>query len=139
MSQTKPTILLVDDDRALTDLLGLTLRECGFEVTAAHHAIQALTLQHENPRDLLILDINMPGGNGLAVCELLGGDRRTATMPVIIFTGSSDQSTRLRCQTLGARYIHKGDAAVSRVCELARQLLSPETQIHSHTTSLYFG
>jgi CheY-like chemotaxis protein len=138
MNPTQPTVLLVDDDHALTDLLGLALQEFGFETTAAHHAIQALNLQHESPRDLVIMDVNMPGGNGLNVCELLASNLQNQTTPIIIFTGSSDQSTWLRCQTLGAHYIQKGDTAMSRVCELARHLLTPSAQVHSQTC-MYYG
>ena len=58
-------ILIVDDEKMMTELLEDHLRDCGYETFAANSAMEALTLLQRQP-DLIILDINMPGTDGLS-------------------------------------------------------------------------
>lgn len=82
-------ILLVDDDATLAEVTAFALRRAGFLVVLAHTGPEALELwQRENP-DLLILDIQLPGKDGLTICREI---RKTSTVPIIMLTvrGSDD-------------------------------------------------
>ena len=73
--------------------------------------------------DLVILDVNMPGGNGLAVCGMLASDPHYAGIPVIIHTSQADTATRQRCQHLGARYVEKSPQSWAEIGSLVESLI----------------
>ena len=89
----KPTILLADDDSALLNALSIRLREFGYELITATDGYTALALATEKQPDLLILDVNMPAGDGFSVQERLQKTDGHNDVPVIYLTG--DQSERL--------------------------------------------
>ena len=115
-------ILIADDDQALVRVLALRCRNLGLEVQSAPDAMFALSLIHKQPPDVILLDINMPAGDGLAVCEMLANDQRLSKIPVLIMTGQSDQETIDRCRSLHARYIKKSTDLWAQIkpvlCEL---------------------
>lgn len=100
-------VLIADDDPMFARVLAMRCRFLGLEVRTCPDAMFALTLIHKEPPDLVILDIAMPAGNGLAVCEMMASDQRLSGIPVIIVTGNSDEETRYRCQQLHAEYFQK--------------------------------
>jgi DNA-binding response OmpR family regulator len=83
---------------------------------------------HRVQPDLIILDVNMPSGNGFSVCEMLAGDNQLSKIPVLIMTGQSDDETQRRCEKLGARYVVKGAGLWERlepiICDILK--LQPE-------------
>jgi len=105
--QPQKTVLLADDDRAF--LLALTRRcqELGVGVKTAADGLEALMLTVGDVPELLIIDINMPGADGLNVCEKLGQNVPTSGIPIIILTGRSDKETLRRCMLMGAQYVRK--------------------------------
>ena len=118
------TILIADDDKGLIHLLSISLQPLDVKILEAHDAMNALTVIHKSPPDLVILDVNMPAGNGLSVCEMLAGDARLSRLPVIILTGDASDSTLMRCQRMRAHYVRKGPEAVNEVKCLVCRLLS---------------
>jgi len=107
MSIREPHVLIADDDNILTRHLTRAFEAEGFHVTTSPDAMHALNCAHRNRYDLVVMDIHMPAGNGLAACEMLATDKRLRRVPVIILTGSDDTATRLRCQKLGAHHMLK--------------------------------
>ena len=86
-------ILVADDDAVLTHLLESRLRSLGYEVQVTRDALQAWqSLRHGHP-DLLLLDINMPGGTGLAVLRRLKSNHLTRGIPVIVMTAAQEETT----------------------------------------------
>lgn len=80
-------ILIVDDDRDQADALAYALRKQGFEVLLSH-TIQAGRLAAElHLPSLIILDIRLPDGDGLTLCQQLADGHGTCQIPVIILTG----------------------------------------------------
>ena len=79
-----PTILLVDDEPAITDNLGPLLRRAGFEVAVAHDGDQALARLRAASPDLVVLDVLLPGTDGRAVLRQVRQDRRE--VPSILLT-----------------------------------------------------
>lgn len=104
---SQPTVIIADDDSALVQALALRGKEMGLEVFCSPDAMHALLATHRLKPDLIMLDINMPGGNGLSVCEMLAADKSFANIPVIIMTGESGEAVIERCEALGAHYVRK--------------------------------
>ncbi|MCK9899288.1 hypothetical protein CC117_09365 [Parafrankia colletiae] len=75
-----PRLLLVDDDDAIRDMVGTALRSAGFETTVAVDGRDALARLAEMTPDLIVLDVLMPGLDGLEVCRRLRG--RGETTPI---------------------------------------------------------
>lgn len=101
------TVLIVDDDSAFLDALAKRCRSLGLTVHTATDGLKALAMVLKEPPDLLVLDINMPAGNGLGVAERLVEDTTIPPLPVVFCTGRSDPETIERCKALGAHYLLK--------------------------------
>jgi DNA-binding response OmpR family regulator len=93
------SILLVDDDRELIELLAFALKRAGLESIAAHDANGALRMFEERRPDLVVLDINLGGSSGLDVLKEL---RRRAQLPVIMLTALDSEEDKVRGLDLGA-------------------------------------
>lgn len=85
---TGPRLLVVDDDRAVTSLLRRGFSYEGFEVETAADGREALRIARERPPDLVVLDLMMPGIDGLDVCRRLR--MADETMPILILTARDD-------------------------------------------------
>ncbi len=93
------SILVVDDDRDLVDVLTYILRREGYEVIAAYDGEQGWRrFQQESP-ELVVLDANMPGLDGMEVCRRI---REVSTVPVIMLTARTDERDIVRALGLGA-------------------------------------
>jgi len=103
MPQVK--ILVVDDDPVINELIRVTLREEGWEISSARDGEEAIRIVHEKLPDLIILDMMMPRMNGLEVC------RHVTSMfpiPIIMVSAQCDMDTKVRCLNVGAEdYITK--------------------------------
>jgi CheY-like chemotaxis protein len=117
------TILIADDDTGLVRLLRTILEPLASQIRETYDATSALAMIQRSPPNLVIFDINMPGGNGLSACEMLKTDKNTAGIPVIILSGRSDDATRARCTEMGAHFVCKGPEALSEVKRLTVSLL----------------
>jgi two-component system, OmpR family, phosphate regulon response regulator PhoB len=95
-------VLLADDDRVLTNLLSSKLRTLGVETVVAHDAMQALMGAMRSPPDAIVLDIQMPGGNGLETLRKLKANAKTANIPVVVLTGTGNAQTPDQAKSLGA-------------------------------------
>jgi CheY-like chemotaxis protein len=76
------------------------------------------------------LDVEMPAGNGLSVCEMLASDQACRSIPIAILTGRSDPDTIIRCHNLCVYYVEKCPDIWSRLEPLLKELLG-----NSDTTS----
>jgi two-component system KDP operon response regulator KdpE len=93
------TVLVVDDEAATRKYVAANLKARGYEVIVAGDGGEALKLAAERPFDLLILDIGLPGPNGL---EVLAAIRRTMEVPVIMLSVRARESDKVRALDLGA-------------------------------------
>ncbi len=124
--KTKKTILLVDDDADLIDSLGLRCRSIGLNVKTAHNALTAVRLMDNCLPHLVCLDVNMPTGNGIAICEAMASDPLTAEIPVIIMTACCSPETIRKCGDLCAYYIHKSGDLWRRLEPVIYELIDIE-------------
>ncbi len=86
-------ILIVDDQAAVRELVGVTLEIGPYELLTAENGDQALHLAQAELPDLMLLDIQMPGGklDGLDVCRLLKHDDRTKRIYIIMLTAKGQE------------------------------------------------
>nr|WSY53970.1 response regulator [Streptomyces sp. NBC_00886] len=84
-------VLIADDDADIRDLVAFKLTQNGHRVTAVEDGMAALRTAREQPVDLALLDIRMPGLSGLDVCRELRAAPETATLPVIMITARSQE------------------------------------------------
>ena len=104
-------------------LLSQRFSSLGCSVIGVNSALEAINVIHRVAPDLVVLDVNMPSGNGLSVCEMMATDDRLRLIPVIILTGQSDEKTIRRCHDMLVFYVQKGTNIWSRVEPLVRELL----------------
>jgi PAS domain S-box-containing protein len=95
-------ILLVDDDQDTLEFLQLALESAGYEVATAPSAERALERVTLRVPDLFILDLSLPGQDGIRLCRRLKTDTLTAHVPIYMFTGRADEPSRRRAEAAGA-------------------------------------
>jgi len=88
------TILVVDDDANMVDLLNVTLQEAGYAVVAAADGLTALKKARSVMPDLILLDLVLPEMDGFSVCETLRRERPTAQIPIVMLTGLTSTLNR---------------------------------------------
>ena len=99
---TKPALLLIEDDRALADLLMWHFDHEGYEVVRTADGDEALLLAEERTPDLVILDWMIEGVSGIEVCRRLRRRPETAHVPIIMLTARGEESDRIRGLETGA-------------------------------------
>ena len=92
-------VLVVDDDAKTVELVRLYLNRDGYRVVTAYDGIEALRLARESHPDLIVLDLMIPGCNGLDVCRTL---RRESDVPIIMLTARTTEEDKLTGLGLGA-------------------------------------
>lgn len=91
-------VLVIDDDRAVCDVVLHILRRAGFEATGAYDANTGMKVARESRPDIIILDVKMPDVDGLEVLAQLRQDASTKDIVVIAFTGLMIEDASLRFQ-----------------------------------------
>ena len=99
---TKPALLLVEDDRALADLLMWHFDREGYNIVRTADGDEALLLAEERTPDLVILDWMIEGVSGIEVCRRLRRRPATAHVPIIMLTARGEESDRIRGLETGA-------------------------------------
>lgn len=95
-------ILIVDDEPHMCLLMKHTLKKGGYGFHIGHNGQDAVDLARQTSPDLIVMDVNMPGINGLEALRRLKEIPSTCKIPVIILTGCGDIRTRDRSETQGA-------------------------------------
>jgi two-component system, OmpR family, alkaline phosphatase synthesis response regulator PhoP len=118
--------LVVEDDPDIVELIDHYLRAEGFEVEALGNGRQALEKLRGGGHDFVILDLQLPGLDGLSLCAELRHDKRTRSLPVIMLTARGDEADRVVGLEVGADdYVVKPFSPkelVARVRALMRRL-----------------
>ncbi len=104
MENSLPRILVVDDEQAVVDLLAYNLRKAHYEVVTASNGRRALELARQEHPDLILLDLMLPGIDGLEVCRQLRALSRPegAQTPIIMITARGEEVDRVVGLELGA-------------------------------------
>lgn len=125
----KPTILVVDDEEDIVALVELNLAREDYKVLACGTGEQALEIAHSKLPDLMILDLMLPGIDGLEVCRRLKNHPKTMQIPIIILSAKGEEADIVAGLELGADdYITKpfnGKVLVARVRRVLRKSIAP--------------
>lgn len=104
----RPLILLVEDSEPVRDAFSILLEESGYRVAGAADGREALQAVADSPPDLILLDLGLPGVDGIQVVRTLRASPATAAIPVLALTGRDDPATRRACADAGcAAYLVK--------------------------------
>ena len=96
------TVLVVDDETDILDLVSLNLRRNGYKVITADNGITAAETAKAELPDLIVLDLMLPGKDGFTVYKELRADSRTAHIPVLMLTAKGEVNDRIAGLELGA-------------------------------------
>ena len=122
-------ILVIEDSRDIADLIEHYLKGAGYETTLTANGSEGLRLARATPPDAIILDLMLPGMDGLHVCQALRSEDKTAAIPIIMLTARGEEADRIRGLEFGADdYVTKPFSPkelVARVGALLRRVHRP--------------
>src|SRR3954469_26030584 len=98
----KGTILIIDDEKDLIELVRYNLDKEGYDVISAGDGQTGLEIAQRHKLDLIVLDLMMPGMDGLEVCRRLRADARTGRIPLIMLTAKATEADRIVGLELGS-------------------------------------
>ena len=102
MNDTKKQVLIVEDEEDILALLHFNLIKAGYDVECAVCGEEALKKIHEHQPDLMLLDLMLPGIDGLEICRRLRRSRETAELPIIMLTARGEEGDVVSGLELGA-------------------------------------
>jgi two-component system phosphate regulon response regulator PhoB len=124
---TKATILVVDDEEDIRELVELNLSREGYQVLCCETGEQALEQAGAKLPNLIILDLMLPGVDGLEVCKKLRSDPKTESIPIVMLTAKGEEADIVTGLELGADdYVTKpfsGKVLVARVRRILRRVV----------------
>ena len=101
-------LLIADDDKTFCHLLATEMGSKGWRVTIAADAMQTIMYALRVQPNVIVLDIQMPGGTGITALKKLKASTKTAGIPVLVVSGSTDSNMEATLLESGAaRYIPK--------------------------------
>ncbi|NIP24934.1 MAG: response regulator [Phycisphaerae bacterium] len=121
----KATILIVDDEEDIRELVELNLAQEGYGILSCETGEQALETAGSKLPDLIILDLMLPGIDGLEVCKKLKSNHKTENIPIVMLTAKGEEADIVTGLELGADdYVTKpfrGKVLVARVRRILRR------------------
>lgn len=131
------TILLIEDDKSIRELLRSTLEEQGYETLAAEDGPSGLAIALQSVPHLILLDLMLPGLDGFEVCRRLRASLKTSHVPIIVLTARASTPDKLAGLDLGADdYVTKPFDTDELLARVRAQLRRVERSLLSSLTSL---
>jgi CheY-like chemotaxis protein len=123
MKGKRAKVLFVDDEDAMLTIIRFRLETMGYDVVTASGGEETLQRSLADKPDIIILDKNMPGMDGIEVCRKLKDNEQTHRIPVVFFTCQIEKELEARCIESGALgIIYKPD--VAELCDTIKKVLS---------------
>lgn len=97
------TILTIDDQGDVRRLIRMTLEFQGHKVLEAMNAESGIEAARRNKPNMILLDLNMPGVNGMELIKFFAADPDLSATPIVMLTGTDDEATRQRALASGAK------------------------------------
>ncbi len=99
---SRPVVLVVEDEKAIRDLIGFHLEHSGYDAILAEDGSQGFGLISDRVPALVVLDLMLPDMDGLDILKTLRGNERTANLPVILLTARAEEADRILGLEIGA-------------------------------------
>ncbi len=123
---TKKKILIVEDDRDISELIAYNLQREGYEIACLYDGSQAVDFVHKRKPELIILDLMLPEVDGIEICRTLKSDAATKHIPIVMLTAKSEEADVVVGLQMGADdYIPKPFSPrvlVARIKALSRRI-----------------
>jgi len=124
-------VMVVDDDQDLAEMLGIVLTSSGFDVDLVSRGDEALEVFRNNPPDLVLLDVMLPGIDGIEVCRLI---RKESMVPIVMLSAKGETQDIVRGLEAGADdYMQK---PFRDKAELVARIRTRLRRTHSDVTGL---
>ncbi len=131
-AKKQPVILIVEDERSLSDAYQMILRKSGYEVYAAYDGQEALTAVKEHPPTLILLDLRMPRMDGIEFLEHYNLLDEHPEVKVIVFSNYDMQKEIDEAYRLGAeRYILKAWASPKELLQVVENTLASDQDVRT--------
>ncbi len=95
-------VLIIDDEEHIAELIRYNLEAAGYKTVVANNGIDGLSRAREEEPDLVLLDLMLPGIDGLEVCKRLRAEEKTRNVPIIMLTAKSEEIDKILGLELGA-------------------------------------
>ena len=136
LRESKKTIMVVDDNQDLVEIVRLTLESKGFNVRCAYSGKDLFAGLEEQKPDLILLDIMMPEMDGLEVLTRIKGNPDTASIPVILLSAKAlEEDIRVGYKLRADEYITKPFTRTQLMTSINRHLRGPDTRPSPPTAS----
>jgi two-component system, OmpR family, alkaline phosphatase synthesis response regulator PhoP len=133
-------ILVVEDEKDIAELIAHYLTRAGHDVESVGSGSAAVTKVKAAPPDLIVLDLMLPGMDGLLVCQALRADAATAAVPIIMLTARAEEAERIAGLELGADdYVTKPFSPRELTARVAALLRRVHRAPAAPGTSLRYG
>ena len=128
-TMARPRILIIEDERALTDVLTYNFQREGYETILAHDGKEGLRKAQTLLPDIIVLDLMLPVMNGLEVCRELRAGEQTRHMPILMLTAKAEETDQVVGFSLGADdYVTKPFSIKVLIQRIKALLRRKETQ-----------
>jgi DNA-binding response OmpR family regulator len=117
------TILVVEDDPTMRQVLQQTLRSNGFDVALAVDALGAVTQARARKPELVLLDLGLPGGGGFTVMQRLRSIVQLSSIPILVVSGQDRTASEARALEAGATAYLQKPASPEQVLDAVRKIV----------------
>ena len=133
-------ILIVEDEEDILDVLKYNLHKAGFQTLEAPNGETARNLIREETPDLILLDLMLPGINGLDLCKILKKDEATRNIPIVMLTAKSSEADIVTGLEMGAEdYVVKPFSPKVLLARIQTVLRRNPASVPEPSSSLIFG
>jgi two-component system alkaline phosphatase synthesis response regulator PhoP len=135
----KPRILVVDDEADVREVVQLNLMREGFDVATAPEGETALEQLRQGSFDAAVVDVMMPGMDGLALCRAIRQEPRLRNLPVLILTARDSEMDQIIGLEVGADDFISKSASPRLITTRIKAILRRHEQQEEETATLVFG
>jgi two-component system alkaline phosphatase synthesis response regulator PhoP len=133
-------LLAVDDDRDIADLIVFNAEQAGYEAEAVYTGEEAVKKARKEMPDLIVLDLMLPGIDGMDVCRILKGDKKTSEISIIMLTAKGSEQDIVKGLELGADdYVTKPFSPRVLFARIKGVLRRKQSEIPDENESINFG
>jgi two-component system, cell cycle response regulator DivK len=118
-----PLILIVDDNPDSHVIYGTVMKHFGYQVLVAEDGQEAIQKAKREGPDLIVMDLSMPGLDGLRATEVLKDDPATKDIPILVLTASASKEDRIRLDEIGCEAFLSKPAEPKTVAQEVQRLL----------------